>query len=64
VAPLSPPSGHQCCVHDLFISFVVAFTPVLRPQVHRAVMADFLFAIGTAGFVLALLGLIWALDRV
>jgi hypothetical protein len=28
------------------------------------VMADFLFAVGTAGFVIAMLGLIWALDRV
>jgi hypothetical protein len=27
-------------------------------------MADFLFALATVGFVLAMLGLIWALDRV
>jgi len=27
-------------------------------------MADFLFAVGTVGFVLVMLGLIWALDRV
>jgi hypothetical protein len=27
-------------------------------------MADFLFAVGAVGFTLAMLGLIWALDRV
>jgi hypothetical protein len=27
-------------------------------------MADFLFAVGVVGFVLVMLGLIWALDRV
>jgi hypothetical protein len=37
------------------------FTPV-PPTVDC--MADFLFAVGTAGFVLVMLGLIWALDRV
>jgi hypothetical protein len=27
-------------------------------------MADFLFAVGVVGFVLVMLGLVWALDRV
>jgi len=26
-------------------------------------MADFLFVVGTVGFVLAMLGLVWALDK-
>jgi hypothetical protein len=37
------------------------FTPTPRTVTY---MADFLFALGTAGFVLVMLGLIWALDRV
>jgi len=37
------------------------FTPGPRTFGH---MADFLFAVGTVGFVLVMLGLIWALDRV
>ena len=37
------------------------FTPTGRTVVD---MADFLFAVGTVGFVLAMLGLIWALERV
>jgi hypothetical protein len=41
-------------VHNWFTPTRLTFTP----------MADFLFAIGAAGFVLVMLGLIWALDRV
>jgi hypothetical protein len=37
------------------------FTPTPRTFIS---MADFLFAVGTVGFVLVMLGLIWALDRV
>ena len=49
--------------------FIYAISPVVHnpftPLPHTVdPMADFLFAVGTVGFVLVMLGLIWALDRV
>jgi hypothetical protein len=49
--------------------FIYALAPIVHDPftpTPRTVedMADFLFAVGTVGFVLAMLGLIWALDRV
>jgi hypothetical protein len=40
------------------------FTPGSRPRVQREDMGDFLAVIGICGFVAAMLGLIWGLERV
>jgi hypothetical protein len=38
--------------------------PAARRPRHALFMADFLVVLGIVAFVLAMLGLIWALDRV
>jgi hypothetical protein len=43
---------------------VIVYNPFTPPRLTVKDMADFLFAIGTLAFVLSMLGLIWALDRV
>ena len=41
-----------------------AFTLDSQPRRQHGPMADFLAVLGIVGFVAAMLGLIWALDRV
>jgi hypothetical protein len=41
-----------------------AFTSGSRTRRQHGSMADFLAVLGIVGFVVAMLGLIWALDRV
>jgi hypothetical protein len=43
---------------------VAAFTSGSRTRRQHGLMADFLAVLGIVGFVVAMLGLIWALDRV
>jgi hypothetical protein len=42
---------------------VVVHSPFTPSPLRFTVMADFLFVVGTVGFVLAMLGLVWALDK-
>jgi hypothetical protein len=43
---------------------VAAFTSGSQTRRQHGSMADFLAVLGIVGFVVAMLGLIWALDRV
>jgi hypothetical protein len=42
----------------------IVYNPFTATPLTFIPMADFLFAVATVGFVLVMLGLIWALDRV
>jgi hypothetical protein len=48
----------------LLTPFAAAFTSGSQTHRQHGSMADFLAVLGIVGFVVAMLGLIWALDRV
>ena len=60
---LSPHSGRRG-VHDFFTPSSSFSTRRLQPRPHHGGMADFLVVLGIVAFALAMLGLIWALERV
>ena len=51
-------------VQELFRDSAVCSEPVQRREADTRSMADFLAVLGIIGFVVVMLGLIWALDRV
>jgi hypothetical protein len=57
-------SRHLAGIYILLTPSVVAFTSGSQTRRQHGSMADFLAVLGIVGFVAAMLGLIWALDRV
>jgi hypothetical protein len=51
-------------VHILLTRRPALFTACSRLAVHHHPMGDFLAVVGTIGFTVAMLGLVWALERV
>jgi hypothetical protein len=51
-------------VHTVLIGIASYSSPVNRGSSILDSMADFLAVLGIVGFIVAMLGLIWALDRV
>ena len=57
-------SQHPAGIDVLLMPIDAAFTLDSQPRRQHGPMADFLAVLGIVGFVAAMLGLIWALDRV
>jgi len=61
---VSATSGPTPDIYEFFIDLSRWATPHLWRRTHDIAMADFLVVLFIIAFALAMLGLIWALDRV